>query len=159
MALSNAHDLLGREQWNGADLADVVGGVTRPYALAGRVRVDGPQVRVSPKTAIVVAMALHELATNAAKYGALSTASGRVELGWTVRDNAIALEWREEGGPRVSAPTLTGFGSILLRRILAGQLGQAAEITYAPEGLTCRLHAPVETSAAGPRLAHRSRPV
>jgi PAS domain S-box-containing protein len=143
IALAAAHDVLSREHWKDADLSDVVGEVMRPYDHGGRVRMRGPQARIAPKAVIPLSMALHELATNAAKYGALSSPDGRVELTWRRAAGAVALDWRERGGPPVTTPTLTGFGSQLLGRVLAGQLGHPAEIEYAPEGLTCRIQAPV----------------
>lgn len=142
IALAAAHDVLSREQWKDADLGDVIGEVMLPYDHAGRVRMRGPAARVTPKTAITLSIALHELATNAAKYGGLLTPEGRVEIAWRRVGDRIVLEWREQAGPPVSSPTLSGFGSQLLGRVLAAQLGRAAEIVYAPEGLTCRIEAP-----------------
>jgi PAS domain S-box-containing protein len=142
IALAAAHDVLSREQWKDVGLIEVIGEVMRPYDHAGRVRMRGAEARVTPKVAIALSMALHELSTNAAKYGALSAAEGRVEIAWRREDACIALDWRERGGPPVVAPTLSGFGAQLLGRVLAAQLGRAAEIAYAPEGLTCRIEAP-----------------
>jgi two-component sensor histidine kinase len=148
MALSGAHDVLSREKWQDAELTDLVDEVTRPYADSGRISVSGPHVRISPRTAIALGMALHELTTNAIKHGALSNADGRVGLSWTRRDGAIDLEWRERGGPRVGRPRLSGFGTRLLGRGLAGELGRSAELTYAPEGLSCQISAPAEPALA-----------
>ena len=142
IALAAAHDVLSREHWRGAELGDLVGELMRPYDHAGRVSIHGPTARITPKTAITLAMSLHELATNAAKYGALSVPGGHVELSWSKSADAIALEWRERGGPPVTAPKLSGFGSLLLGRMLDVQLGRPAEIVYAPKGLICRLRAP-----------------
>jgi PAS domain S-box-containing protein len=142
IALAAAHDVLSREQWKDAELSDVVGEVMAPYDHAGRVRMRGPAARVSPKAAIALSMALHELATNAAKHGALSVAEGRVEVGWRREGDRIELDWRERDGPPVGAPKLTGFGSLLLGRVLAAQLGRAAQIVYEPAGLTCHIQAP-----------------
>ena len=143
IALAAAHDVLSRVHWKDAELSDVVGGVMQPYEHGGRVRVRGPPALIAPKAVIPLSMALHELATNAAKYGALSAPEGRVELTWRRAETTVELEWRERGGPPVAAPTLSGFGSQLLGRVLAGQLGRPAELTYAPEGLTCRIEAPI----------------
>jgi PAS domain S-box-containing protein len=141
MALSAAHDVISRRHWKDAELGDIVREVTRPYAHADRITVTGPSVRILPKTAIALAMAVNELASNAAKYGAFSVPDGRVGLTWALTGDAIELWWRERGGPPVAAPKSTGFGSRLLGRILAGELGHPAEITHAPEGLACRLRA------------------
>jgi PAS domain S-box-containing protein len=142
LALAAAHDVLSRERWRDAELADIVSEVTRPYP-ARRISFRGPTVRVSPKSAIALAMGLNELATNAAKHGAFSTPAGRVDLTWTLQPGAVELEWRETGGPSAAAPEPSGFGSRLLGRVLAGELGRAAKITYGPKGLICRLWAPV----------------
>jgi PAS domain S-box-containing protein len=143
MALSAAHNVLSRELWKDAELSQLVGEVLAPFAHAGRISTAGPQVRISPKTAIALSMGLMELATNAAKHGALSTPDGRVELSWIASRQAVALEWRERGGPPVASPQLSGFGSVLLGRVLASELGHPPELVYAPEGLICRIHAPV----------------
>jgi PAS domain S-box-containing protein len=140
IALAAAHDVLSRELWENAELSDVIAEAMRPYG--GRVAAAGPNVRVAPKTVIALAMGLGELATNAAKHGALSTIDGRVELRWSTRDGLIDLEWREQGGPPVASPQITGFGSFLLGQALVVELGRPAEITYAPDGLICRLWAP-----------------
>jgi PAS domain S-box-containing protein len=143
LALSTAHDVLNRETWKGADLADLLNDLLRPYDAPGRIVTGGPEAWISPKTTIALAMAVHELATNATKYGALSTPRGRVELYWTPEGATVALEWREFGGPAVAKPERSGFGSLLLGRMLERELGAAADIVYAAEGLTCRLRAPV----------------
>jgi PAS domain S-box-containing protein len=147
LALSSAHNVLNREEWKGADLEDLVREVVRPCDPSGHVSTAGPRAWIAPKAAIALAMALHELATNAVKHGGLSSPEGRVELTWTRDCATVALEWREFGGPPVSEPDTAGFGSILLGRMLAGELGQAAEIVYAPDGLTCRIWAPVSSDS------------
>src|SRR5262249_14934598 len=146
--LSAAHDVLSREKWTGAELGEVVGRLMQPYDYADRLSAQGPKLRIAPSTAIMLSMGLQELATNAAKHGALSVPEGRVALGWRRRGGPVVREWRERGGPPVKAPNLTGFGSLLLGRVMARQLGHPAEITYAPEGLVCRLRAPTEAAAA-----------
>ncbi len=140
VALAAAHDLLSREHWNSAGLADLIRGVMQPYAE--RLSVAGPEVRISPKTAIALSMGLHELATNAAKHGALSTDHGHVEISWSRRGDAVALQWRESGGPPKTSPKPSGFGALLLGRMLADELGHPGEMVYAPDGLICRLQAP-----------------
>lgn len=146
LALSAAHNILNRENWEAADLADVVGEATRAFDTpgGGRFEVSGPPARLSPQVALAAAMALHELATNSVKYGALSQDSGVVSVGWTADsgDEAMTLTWREVGGPPVQPPIREGFGSRLLAG-LAAELGAAAAVEFRPEGLTCRLRIPV----------------
>ena len=146
IALAAAHDVLSRELWENAELNDLIASTIGPYGE--RISATGPSVRVSPKTAIALAMGLGELATNAAKHGALSTTEGRVELRWSLRDAVIEMEWREHGGPPVESPQITGFGSFLLGQALAVELGRPAELVYAPDGLICRLWAPVASASA-----------
>lgn len=146
LALSTAHNVLTRENWESADIADIAREAVRPYddPPGARIAIDGPRSRVAPNVALAISMALHELATNAQKYGALSAATGRVSLRWSLHSacDAVHLEWREAGGPPVAAPTSAGFGSRLLLG-LAGELGAPAVIDYAASGLVCRLRAPV----------------
>lgn len=143
LALAAAHNVLNRENWRGADLDEIVEVLMRPYEAPGRISTAGPRVRISPRTAIALSMALHELATNAAKHGALSSPSGRVDLAWATNGSSVELTWREVGDRPVAEPGISGFGSQLLGRMLEGELGRPADIAYAPEGLTCRIHAPV----------------
>jgi two-component sensor histidine kinase len=91
-------------------------------------------------------MALHELSTNALKYGSLSSPTGRVSLAWSCAGDIVTLEWRESGGPPAAPPDRSGFGLRLLGRVLEGELGAPAELDFAPTGLLCRIHAPLETS-------------
>jgi PAS domain S-box-containing protein len=125
-ALARAHQLLARARWEGADLRRLVEEELLAFSLGDeqRVAISGPAVTLSPAAAQSVAMALHELATNAAKYGSLSTAHGRVEVSWTRGDDGeLHIAWRERGGPRVSAPTRKGLGTTLLGRALTGPIG------------------------------------
>jgi PAS domain S-box-containing protein len=146
LALSAAHNVLTRENWEGADLGDIAREAVRPYddPVAAHIAVEGPPARLAPNVALALSMALHELATNAAKYGALSATGGRVSLDWRLNaiGDRIDLTWREIGGPPVVAPEQTGFGSRLLAS-LSGELGAPADIVYDPAGLICRLRAPV----------------
>ncbi|MDB5422919.1 MAG: PAS-family sensor histidine kinase [Phenylobacterium sp.] len=147
LALSNAHNVLTRANWEGAELAHVAAEAVRPYdeAVTPRIHMEGPVVRLTPSAALALSMAFHELATNATKYGALSTPAGRVALGWSVRPDGRAVEivWREAGGPAVATPTGKGFGSRLLGQGLAAELGQPAALTYDRKGLVCAITAPV----------------
>jgi two-component sensor histidine kinase len=147
LALSAAHDVLTRENWEGAGLREVVDQAIRHYEPAGAPRfiVSGTPVRLPPKAALAMSMALHELATNAVKHGSLSCEGGEVVIGWFAGpggDEAdLILEWHERGGPPATPPRTTGFGSRLLRQGLTIELGWPAELTYAPEGLTAILKA------------------
>ena len=148
LALSKAHDVLTDEQWAGADLREIAAQAAEPYgvgALHARFDLEGPHVRLPPKTAIAVALALHELATNAAKYGALSSERGRVELAWSVRRSEgrdmLRMIWRETGGPRVAPPTRSGFGTRLIERGLAADLQGSVVLEYPPEGVVCTIEA------------------
>lgn len=144
-SLAAAHDLLSREQWEGATLDELIADATRVYGEGpGRIHVAGPRVVVTPKAAIALVLALHELGTNAAKYGALSAPDGRVDLNWEIEDGRLRIEWRESGGPPVSAPSRRGFGLRMIERALASDLSGTATIVFAPEGLLCRIDAPSE---------------
>jgi two-component sensor histidine kinase len=149
IALSRAHDVLTREKWEGADLHAIVEQALAPFRdeKQDRVHVRGPGVRLSPRMALDLAMALHELATNAVKYGALSDASGTISLTWTVdRQSApphLKLRWKERDGPPVEPPIRRGFGTRLIERSLAQDFGGEARIEFAPTGVVCTVDAPV----------------
>ncbi|WP_236551045.1 HWE histidine kinase domain-containing protein [Luteimonas sp. 9C] len=151
LALSRAHDVLTRENWHSADMQDVVAGAIAPYESAPGVRfkLSGPSCRLSPQRALALAMALHELATNAVKYGALSRDGGEVQITWDCTHDgegaAMQFDWRESGGPTVQPPTRRGFGSRLLERGLRNDLGGDVELRYAPGGVVFRASARLET--------------
>jgi PAS domain S-box-containing protein len=142
-ALARAHQLLAAGRWIGADLRRLVEDELRAFAPPedGRVVVRGEPVELAPQLAQAVAMAIHELATNAVKHGALSAPGGRVEVDWGPADGQAAMiTWRELGGPRLSgAPQRRGLGTALLQRALRGTLGGRTEMDWAPDGLVCRL--------------------
>jgi two-component sensor histidine kinase len=143
-ALAQAHRLLAESRWRGASLRRVVDEELRALAVAGRVEVEGEDARLSPAAAQGLALALHELETNALKYGCWSTAHGRLALAWTAptAGRIVEMTWRETGGPPVSAPQRAGFGTTLLRRALGGGAGGEVDLDWAPEGLRCRLRIP-----------------
>jgi two-component sensor histidine kinase len=149
VALAGAHDLLTRENWEGADLHDVVGQSIAPYASphSARIEVTGPSVRLTPKAALALAMALNELCTNAAKYGVLSNDAGVLSIVWTVADQGTSrtatLEWRERGGPSVEKPQHRGFGTMLIERMLASDLDGSVQLSFDPDGVTCRIVFPL----------------
>jgi len=136
-ALSAAHNVLTREHWESADLAEIAAQAAAPFSPSPerRIEIKGQSVRLASNVAVGMAIGLHELATNSTKYGALSNANGRVALSWrSVGDgSAVELIWREQGGPAVHAPMRQGFGA----RFLTRNLG--ADLAYRPEGLTCTL--------------------
>jgi two-component sensor histidine kinase len=143
LALSSAHDVLTDEQWSGADLMPIVRQACAPFGGPARVDVSGPSVRVSPRIAIALALAFHELCTNATKYGALSIPAGSVIVEWGFNDASetpeLQIVWRERGGPTVKPPTRRGFGTRLIQRSLAPELGGQVAIDYPPEGVVCTL--------------------
>jgi two-component sensor histidine kinase len=146
-ALAQTHALLAANQWHGADLARIVADELRPYHAEGRSQVSaaGPPVQLGPATAQSLAIALHELVTNAVKYGALSVPAGRVEIVWR-RDgaDAIRLEWRERGGPPVVTPARNGFGTTAIDRMIGQQLGGEVRFVWAAGGLRCEMMFPRE---------------
>jgi PAS domain S-box-containing protein len=148
LALSRAHDVLTRENWEGAGLVEIVREAMAPYRQEreNRLHMEGPDVRLSPRMALAIAMALQELATNAVKYGALSNADGEVRVVWFVEqkgDKRLHLSWSETNGPRVEIPRRRGFGTRLIERSLAQDLDGEAQITFAPDGIICTVDAPL----------------
>jgi PAS domain S-box-containing protein len=143
MALSRSHDLLTREAWGRASLREVASLALEPFEATGRLSVQGPEVRLDPHAALALGMAFHELATNAAKYGALSNDRGRVSLVWRVEGRRLHLDWREAGGPPVDPPSFSGFGSRLIERGLAGQLDGSVMLDYPSGGVVCRIEMPL----------------
>lgn len=144
-ALVQAHDLLTSKSWLAASLEEVVERTLAPHVAANdpekRVRYFGPRVQIHPEPAVTLHMGLHELAINAVKYGALSAEGGAVDVTWTidasVRPAVVEIVWRETGGPPVMSPTRRGFGTNLLERGLARELGGSVEMKFEPEGLVC----------------------
>ena len=148
-ALSAAHNILTRQSWESASLAEIVAQAIEPYRdRAGVFEIAGPDLALQPKTAVSLALALHELATNAVKYGALSTPAGRVELRWQVDAGRLRLMWCERGGPPVVPPTRRGFGSRMIERGLAVELGGEVKIDFERQGLVCTIDAPLPVVGA-----------
>jgi PAS domain S-box-containing protein len=138
-ALARAHTLLASSRWAGADLRRLAEEELGAYAHAMRIAVGGPSVLLPPSSAQAVAMALHELATNAAKHGALSNDAGRVSVEWRWDGDRLVICWTERGGPAVARPTRRGFGSGLITTMIAGQLGGDVGLDWQPQGLVCTL--------------------
>jgi PAS domain S-box-containing protein len=138
-ALANVHSLFVATRWIGAEVSTIARQELAPYSerREKRVRIDGPEVLLEPDAAQGIAMTLHELATNAAKYGALSVANGEVELKWSHRSNGrLEFRWVESGGPTVRAPTRRGFGSRIIEQVIT-QLKGETRFDWRPEGLVC----------------------
>jgi PAS domain S-box-containing protein len=149
MALSKTHDLLTRDAWRSADLLSLVEQEMAPYARDGeaRVVVAGPGVRLPARVAINLGLVVHELATNAAKYGALSVPTGRVTVGWSLAGTEggpeLRFTWSEAGGPPVEPPKRKGFGTRLIERSLGGELNGRVELDYRPTGFEARIAVPL----------------
>lgn len=150
-ALAGAHDLLTEASWESASLADVVGRTLAPHLPTGsegtpRIVFGGPRVRLNPNAAVTLNMAFHELATNAVKFGALSTPEGRLEVCWTVDRSVspptVELSWKEEGGPPVTPPARKGFGTRLVQQGLARELDGEVDLRYEPEGFRGTIRLP-----------------
>lgn len=145
-ALSATHDLLSQRDWSDALLGEVVTSELAPYLDPGdpHADLDGPEVALAPNDALSLGLALHELATNAAKYGALSTPEGRVSVRWHLTSPEVCeVDWKESGGPPVIAPERRGFGLDLIEKIVSHELKAAVELDFAEDGVRCRLKVPV----------------
>ncbi|TFV40545.1 sensor histidine kinase [Bradyrhizobium niftali] len=142
-ALAEAHNLLSQEKWAGSELKDVIARAVQPFLpnAPERIRMNGPAVPLSPRLAVVLSMIVHEIATNAAKYGALANETGRVTLEWEVIADTpkpwLRLIWTEIGGPPVTEPVRRGFGSRLIERSARDQLGGEATVDFLPRGVVC----------------------
>ena len=148
VAMSRAQDILMGRGLGSVEIESVVKTTIDPHAGDGdRFRLRGPNVAVSARSALTFSMALHELATNAAKYGALSCLDGRVDISWRISpspDRAFELTWSETGGPPVIPPTHDGFGSRLIKGALTADLGATTSVDYAPSGAVWRFAAPLD---------------
>lgn len=152
LALSAAHDRLTRNDWRGANLADIVSGELSAHDTPGAVSMEGPDLILPPRMSLSLSMALHELATNALKYGALSVEGGHVDIRWDVKrdpstpyPSGVQINWVESGGPPVRPPAQEGFGSRLLR-VTAAELDGDLDLDWRPEGLRWRLRFPFHRS-------------
>ena len=149
-ALSRSHDLLTRENWEGAGMLDLIKAALEPFGVAnGRSEhfvITGGNIRVSPKVALALGIAFHELATNAVKYGAFSDKAGSVLISWTIEPspdgNRLLLRWQEKDGPPVTPPSRKGFGSRVIERGLPHELEGAVHLDYPPDGLVCTINFP-----------------
>lgn len=148
-ALSRSHDLLVHGNWQGADLRELVIAHIEAFGMTDRLELSGPDLRLSPNAAQYLGLAMHELATNAAKHGAFSVPEGRVGITWAVGkraggDEEFAIKWCETGGPPAMSPKTKGFGSKVLERLAPAALSGESRLILAPQGLIWELHAPRE---------------
>ena len=156
-ALSRSHDLLTRENWESAGLADVLNDALEPFGIADgraeRVTIKGENIRFPPKAALALGIAFNELATNAVKYGAFSNATGSVDIEWKIEPRAdgprLILHWREKDGPPVTPPQRRGFGSRVIERGLAHELEGVVHLDYRKEGLVCTMDIPAPAPRNG----------
>ena len=149
LTLAAAHNLLTRQTWERVSLAEIV--ETAVKAASGmdddRFKIEGPEVNLNPQTAVSMAMAVHELCTNAIKYGALSADGGRIIVKWTMSEEGgnrqLRLEWIERGGPRVEPRGKPGFGTRMIERGLAAEMRATVQMDFQPDGLVCVIEAPL----------------
>jgi PAS domain S-box-containing protein len=152
-ALAHTHTRLAETSWNGVSLHALVADELAPYSGEDgtHARLSGPEIELDPKRAVMLGMAFHELATNAAKHGALSSSSGSVEIGWTIEPGQLlVIRWLERGGPPVAAPKRSGFGTFLLRRVLPADLGASLTPEYNESGLRCEIIVPLSNRLTDP---------
>ena len=149
IALSRAHDHLTRERWELVDLHTIVAKAVEPYSelSSDMVRIRGEQIKVGAQASLTLAMIFHELANNAAKFGALSSEQGKLAVSWAVASDVsqptLVIDWEESGGPLVNAPEQLGFGSRLLQQGITRQFKGSARLDYDPSGLRCRMEIPL----------------
>jgi PAS domain S-box-containing protein len=148
-SMAAAHSLLSQSRWQGVGLADLVRDQLAPYATDANTRITGPNIVLTAAATQSVAMVLHELVTNAAKYGALSAPDGQVSVSWerlTRGGDApkLTMTWREMGGPPTAAPLASGFGTNLIRDLIPHELGGTVDVSFGPGGLCCKIEIPVE---------------
>jgi PAS domain S-box-containing protein len=144
-SMATAHSLLSQSRWTGVGLADLVRHQLGPYTTEANTTVQGPNVMLTAAATQAVAMVLHELVTNAAKYGALSSPEGRVSVEWDAPDGSLSIAWRETGGPPVAASTpQSGYGTSLIRDLIPHELGGKVDLVMAPEGVRCTIVIPFD---------------
>jgi two-component sensor histidine kinase len=153
-SLARVHTILSLSNWQGAEIGRLVEEEIAPYSTGEQIEYLGGELQLQPATAQTLALALHELVTNSAKYGALSTLAGRLKITWEMRSDALQLTWEERGGPPVEKPVSRGFGTRSVIASIETQLGGRAEFDWLNEGLTCRLFVPLSRSTAREATQH-----
>ena len=143
-SMAKAHSLLSEARWEGVSITRLLGEELEPFCQRDNVvTIEGLDLVLTPKSALSLSLAIHELVTNAAKFGAFSTSEGAVAVRWTLAsDNGVSLSWAESGGPRVRPPSRRGFGSTLIERALAMETGGSATLRYEPDGIVCDVFLP-----------------
>ena len=159
-SLAATHELLSHSRWHGVSLAEIVRRELAPYEREN-ARIDGSDVTLKPEAAQATTMVVHELTTNAAKYGALSNFRGRVSVRWYRRSNGslddhLVIDWREAGGPSVNGTPKSGYGTSVIRDLIPYELGGSVDYVLAPEGVCCRLEIPAMFLHAAARSAAAS---
>jgi light-regulated signal transduction histidine kinase (bacteriophytochrome) len=144
-AMAHTHNLLSQSRWRGAKLHTLIEEELRPYnGKSGAISIAGPKLELEPRPALTLSMVIHELTTNAAKYGALSTAAGKVSVTWSVAEDTLRLQWRETGGPPVAPPARKGFGRTVIESALAHEFGGDVNLRFEPEGVECSIQLPID---------------
>jgi PAS domain S-box-containing protein len=154
-ALARVHTILSLSSWQGAEIARLVDEELAPYATGDQIACGGSDIQLQPATAQTLALALHELVTNSAKYGALSTHSGRLNINWQIDRDILKMVWEEKDGPVVEKPASRGFGTRSVIAAIESQLGGQAEFDWRSEGLICRLSVPLTPDIAAQQLEMR----
>jgi PAS domain S-box-containing protein len=158
-ALARVHTVLSLSNWQGAKIRKLIDEELAPYSTGDQITLSGSEVQLEPATAQTVALALHELVTNSAKYGALSTLSGRLSISWKDQAGLLRIEWTEIGGPPVDKPISRGFGTRSVIASIESQLGGQAEFDWRREGLVCCLSVPLSPQSLAPETASRREAV
>src|SRR6202165_48508 len=158
-ALARVHTILSLSSWQGAEIARLVDEELAPYSAGDQIAFGGSNIQLQPATAQTLALALHELVTNSAKYGALSTLSGRLSIKWEIQADMLRMVWEERDGPVVEKPASRGFGTRSVIASIESQLGGQAEFDWRSEGLVCRLSVPLMQNVATPQLKNRQNAI
>jgi PAS domain S-box-containing protein len=153
-ALARVHTILSLSSWQGAEIGKLVDEELAPYSNSDQIAFGGSEIRLQPATAQTLALALHELVTNSAKYGALSTLSGRLSIKWERKADMLKMVWEERNGPVVEKPVSRGFGTRSVIASIESQLGGQAEFDWRSEGLICRLSVPIVQDMMARRTNH-----
>lgn len=154
-ALARVHTVLSLSSWQGAEIRKLVDEELAPYSTADQIKCCGVEYRLEPTMAQTLALALHELVTNSAKYGALSASSGRLYVRWDIQGDTLAVIWEETGGPEVQQPAARGFGTRNVITSIESQLGGKALFDWRSEGLVCRLSVPLHREKPGRKINYR----
>jgi two-component sensor histidine kinase/CheY-like chemotaxis protein len=145
-ALARVHTILSLSSWQGAEIGRLIEEEFSPYSNSKQIELEGSEIQLQPATAQTLTLAIHELITNSAKYGALSVQAGRLKVKWEVRAGVLEMLWEEQSGPRVEQPIVRGFGTRSVIGSIESQLGGSADFDWRAEGLVCRLSVPLEPS-------------